>query len=107
MIKLEYIFTEEQREKIEAYLPKRKTGRPYKNLRATVNGIIWIMKTGSTWRTLPPCFGKWQEVYQCFFRCSKEGVFENIFKAVIKATDTTKSVLTAPLLWFISTLFPV
>ena len=34
---MEYEFTDEQWEKIEAYLPKRKTGRPYKNLRATVN----------------------------------------------------------------------
>ena len=63
------MFTEEQWEKIEKYLPKRKTGRPYKNLRATVNGIYWIMKTGSTWRTLPTCF-------------------EDIFKSVINAADT-------------------
>ena len=33
---------------------------------------------------------QWQEVYQCFSRWSKEGVFENIFKAVIKAADTSE-----------------
>lgn len=42
----EYIFSEEQCQKIEKYLPKHKTGRPYKNLRAAVNGIDWIKKTG-------------------------------------------------------------
>ena len=36
---MEYEFTDEQWQKIEAYLPKRKTGRPYKNFRATVNDI--------------------------------------------------------------------
>ena len=33
---------------------------------------------------------QWEEVYQCFSRWSKEGVFENIFKAVIKAADTSE-----------------
>ena len=26
---------------------ENKRGRPYKNLRATINGIIWIVKTGA------------------------------------------------------------
>jgi transposase len=89
-MKMEYEFTDEQWQKIKKYLPKRKTGRPYKNLRTTVNGIYWIMKTGSTWRTLPPCFGKWQEVYQCFSRWTKEGVFEDIFKEVTRVADTSE-----------------
>ena len=33
---------------------------------------------------------QWQEVYQCFSRCSKESLFDNIFKAVIKAADTSE-----------------
>ena len=86
----EYILTDEQWEKIRPHVPKRKTGRPFKNLRATVNGIYWIMKTGSPWRTLPPCFGKWHEVYQCFSRWTKEGIFEKIFSEVSKAADTSE-----------------
>ena len=86
----EYLFSDEQWAKIEKYLPKRKTGRPYKNLRATVNGIYWIMKTGSTWRILPPYFGKWQEVYQCFSRWTKEGIFEKIFYELSKAAETSE-----------------
>lgn len=86
----EYLFSDEQRQKIEKYLLKKRTGRSYKNLRATVNGIYWIMKTGSTWRTLPPCFGKWQEVYQCFSRQPKEGIFEKFFSEVNKESDTSE-----------------
>ena len=41
-------------------------------------------------RTLPPCFGKWQEVYQCFSCWSKEGIFENIFSEASKAADTSE-----------------
>ena len=63
----------------EKYLLKRKTGRPYKKLRTTVNAIYWIMKTGSMWKTLPERFGKWKAVQQCFSLWSEEGIFENIF----------------------------
>ena len=90
VMKLEYLFTDEQWQQIEKYLPNRKTGRPYKNLRATVNGIYWIIKTGSTWRSLPPCFGKWQEVYQCFARWRKAGFFEDIFAAMVKVTAVSE-----------------
>ena len=78
------------RQWVKAHLPKRKTGRPYKNIRATVNGIYRIMKTGSTWRTLPPCFGKWQEVYRCFSRQTKEGIFENILSELSREADTSE-----------------
>ena len=71
-------------------MPKRKTGRPYKNLRGTVNGIYRIMKTGSTWRTLPRHFGRWQAVNQCFSRWSEEGIFENIFSEISKVADTSE-----------------
>lgn len=90
IILVEYVFTDEQWQKIENYLPKRKTGRPYKNLRATVNGIYWIMKTGSTWRSLPERFGKWKAVHQCFSRWTNEGIFEKIFSEVSKAADTSE-----------------
>ena len=69
---------------------KTKKSKPYKNIRATVNGIYWIMKTGSTWRTLPHCFGRWQEVYRCFSRWTKEGIFENIFSELSREADTSE-----------------
>ena len=36
-----YELTDEQWDKIKCYFEKKK-GRPYQNLRATINGIIWI-----------------------------------------------------------------
>ena len=35
---------------------------------------------------MPP--QKWQEVYQCFSRWTKEGIFENIFSEIIRTADT-------------------
>ena len=47
----------------------------------TLEGILWVMRTGSPRRDLPPEFGKWGSVYQRFNRWTKAGVFDRIFEA--------------------------
>ena len=42
---------------------KRARGRPWSDHRMVINGILWILATGSPWRDLPEEFGKWQTVY--------------------------------------------
>jgi hypothetical protein len=37
---------------------ERRRGRPWNDHRTVVNGIIWILQTGSPWRDLPSEFGK-------------------------------------------------
>ena len=46
--------TDEQWNRIYPYLPVGRKGRPFDNVRDTVNGILWILRTGSPWRDLPP-----------------------------------------------------
>ena len=75
-----YEVTDEQWEKIKDLLPPKKTGRPFKNLRHTFNGILWVMCTGASWRNIPERYGKWNTIYKCFAHWSNLGIFENIFK---------------------------
>ena len=42
-----------------------------KNLRRTVEGIVYRAKTGIPWRDLPPCYGKWYSVYKPSKTCSR------------------------------------
>lgn len=53
-------------------------GRPYKNLDGTLDGIWWILCTGSMWNQLPARFGKWNSVWRAFSRWSKSGIWEDI-----------------------------
>ncbi len=78
--------TDEQWERIYPYLPVGRKGRPFDNVRDTVNGILWILRTGSPWRDLPPVYGNWNTIYKCFARWEQTGVSESIFKIHIQAS---------------------
>ena len=64
-----------------------KTGRPFKNLRDTFNGILWVMCTGTSWRDIPERCGKWNAIYKCFVNWSDAGVFEKIFEILSMKED--------------------
>jgi putative transposase len=56
-------------------------GRPDQNgstgrdNRMFVEGVLWIVRTGSPWRDLPEIFGDWNSVFRRFSRWSIKGVW--------------------------------
>lgn len=66
--------TAERWEHLSALLPlQAATGRPAVEHRLIVEGILWVMRTGSAWRDLPKRFGPWQTVVSRYQRWRKEG----------------------------------
>ena len=66
--------TPERWEQLRPLLPQQAaTGRPAVEHRLIVEGILWIMRTGSAWRELPARFGPWQTVASRYQRWRKEG----------------------------------
>jgi transposase len=61
---------------------KAKTGRPSRDRREMLNGILWILSTGSGWRDLPERFGPWETVYGYFNTWRAQGVFDAILSAL-------------------------
>ena len=56
--------------------PQRpRIGRPAKDHRTVLNGILWILRTGAPWRDLPERYGAWQTVYSRFRRWQHRGVW--------------------------------
>lgn len=79
-----YELTDEEWAKIEPFFPVREDstlGRP-NDIRTTVNGIIWIARSGAPWRDLPERYGKWNPVYKCFAKWEMQGIFEKVFRAL-------------------------
>ncbi|NND41839.1 MAG: IS5 family transposase [Silicimonas sp.] len=63
---------------------KGSTGR---NNRMFVEGVLWIVRTGSPWRDLPEAFGEWNSVFRRFSRWSDKGVWQRIFEAMSDDPD--------------------
>lgn len=60
------------------------TGR---NNRMFVEGVLWIVRTGSPWRDLPEAFGEWNSVFRRFSRWSRKGVWQRMFEAMSNDPD--------------------
>ena len=55
--------------------------------RMFVEGVFWIVRTGSPWRDLPETFGDWNSVFRRFNRWSIKGVWYRIFEAMSDDPD--------------------
>lgn len=76
-----YELTDEQWELMADLFPaERGKGRPYRSHRGVVDGIMWILNSGSPWRDLPERYGPWKTVYNRFNRWRKEGLFDRILE---------------------------
>ena len=59
---------DEQWELVSPFIPRKnaRTGRPPKDPRLMLNGILWILGTGALWRDLPERFGSCKTVHRYF-----------------------------------------
>src|SRR5258708_30163927 len=63
---------------------KGSTGR---DNRMFVEGVLWIVRTGSPWRDLPEAFGDWNSVFRRFSRWSIKGVWWLLLDAMSDDPD--------------------
>ena len=55
--------------------------------RMFVEGVLWIVRTGSPWRDLPEAFGEWNSVFRRFSRWSAKGVWLRMFEGLADDPD--------------------
>ena len=63
---------------IEDLLPKSKPGsrgRRWRDHRQVLNGVFWVLRSGSSWRDLPERYGPWRTCYGRFVRWRRDGTF--------------------------------
>jgi len=64
---------------LEACRPKGKT--PPRDLRRTVEAIVWRHANGAKWRAVPAELGPWWRAAQLFIRWSKLGAWQRLLEA--------------------------
>lgn len=73
---------------IEPLLPaKAATGRPRADDRRTINGILYVLKTGCRWKDLPARYGAHVTAWRRLQRWSADGTWERIWRTLLAELD--------------------
>src|SRR3977135_3623853 len=72
---------------IQPLLPNKPRGVPRVDDRRVLNGIFWVLRSGSPWADLPERYGPPTTIYNRFNRWRKAGVWDKLMDAIIKAHD--------------------
>jgi transposase len=81
-----YELSQAQFEKIKDLLPGKAgdPGRTAADNLLFVNGVMWVLRSGSFWRDMPPRYGNWKSHHKRFSRWAQKGVWERVFQSLIK-----------------------
>ena len=74
---------------IEACRPPHKTA--HKNLRRTIEAILWRHQNGAKWRAIPPALGPWWMAAQTFIRWSHHGVWARLLRLAQERGEVQRS----------------
>ena len=72
--------SDEQWERIEAYLPTDVRGVERADDRRVISGIVHVLKSGCRWSDCPPEYGPPTAIYNRFVRWARRGIWENLFR---------------------------
>ena len=64
----------------DVFPPRAATGRKPTDRRRIVDGILWILNTGSPWRDLPEEYGPWKTVWDLFDTWNENGTLDEILR---------------------------
>jgi transposase len=83
------VLTDAQWALIEPLLPSShgKRGRPFREHRLVVEGIIYRFRCGMAWRDVPDHFGPWQTLWKRHRKFSSEGTWDKVLTALLTHAD--------------------
>ena len=83
------VLSDEQWARISGLIIGRpdQRGSTGRDNRMFVEGVLWIVRTGSPWRDLPEAFGEWNSVFRRFSRWSHKGIWQRVFETLSDDPD--------------------
>lgn len=88
--------TDEEWERIAPLLPSndtRRRGRRWRDHRTVMNGILWVVRTGSPWRDLPERYGPFQTCQGRLTRWQRDGTWDRLLRALQREEDAQGSLV--------------
>jgi transposase len=77
-------------------------GRPPKDPRAVLNGVLWILGTGAQWREMPPKYPPYQTCHRRFQQWVRSGALAK----VLEMSDPTGRMVLGDGFLFLHCLLP-
>jgi transposase len=77
--------TAESWELLKPLLPSQQPplGRPRRDHRTMLAGMLWVLGSGASWRDLPKKeFGPWQTVYGRYSKWCREGLWQSMMEVL-------------------------
>ncbi|MDQ0847380.1 transposase [Streptomyces sp. V1I6] len=79
--------TDAEWELLAPWIPSAGRGRPRAEDRRVINGMVYKIRTGASWRDLPERYGPWKSVYTRFRRYAIDGVFTRALQQIQAQAD--------------------
>ncbi len=79
--------TDEQWEVVSSLIPEPTRredgrGRPWRDPRDVLHGILWVLRTGAPWKDLPDRYPPYQTCHRRFQRWSRDGTLRRVLEAL-------------------------
>lgn len=87
--------TNKQWKALEPLIQKQdfsKGGRPRANDRKTLNGILWVLKTGAQWQETPKRYGSFMTCWRRLKQWDKDGTWEKIWHTLLATLDKQEKI---------------
>src|SRR5215470_4616896 len=65
---------------VEPKTPAKRRGRPWRETRAVLEGVLWILRTGAQWAELPSKFPPYQTCHRRFQAWVRAGVLVQLLR---------------------------
>ena len=60
-----------------------RRGRPQRDNREVLSGILWILRTGARWKDLPKVYPSYQTCHRRFQRWVEDGTLDKVLRALV------------------------
>jgi transposase len=67
--------------------PDPRGGRPRADARRCLEGILWVLRSGSRWKDLPRCFPSYVTCWRRFVDWSAEGIWDKAWRRLVTQLD--------------------
>jgi len=86
------LIPEPKRNSEKIYKRKPGGGRPPIDMRKALEGIFYVMRTGTQWKALPKEFGSSSSVHRYFRYWCEKGFFQSLWVAGLEHYDEVRGI---------------